>query len=74
MKAKNQVILYAYWLSSCSWRVRAALHAKNIMFEERPVDIVQDKKQLTEQYRAINPAQKVPALIIGKKNWFCTTR
>ncbi|KAJ0181052.1 hypothetical protein K1T71_003137 [Dendrolimus kikuchii] len=64
MAAKNPAILYAYWLSSCSWRVRAALHAKKILFEERSVDIVQDKKQLSEQYRTINPAQKVPTLII----------
>nr|ABQ02262.1 glutathione S-transferae zeta 2 [Bombyx mori] len=61
---ENRVILHAYWLSSCSWRVRAMLHAKSIPFEERPVDIVKTGKQLTEEYRAINPAQKVPALEI----------
>ncbi|CAB3254746.1 unnamed protein product [Arctia plantaginis] len=64
MAAEKGAILYAYWLSSCSWRVRAALTLKKIPFEERTVDIVKEKKQFTEDYRAINPAQKVPALAI----------
>ncbi|KAH9639946.1 hypothetical protein HF086_002860 [Spodoptera exigua] len=62
--AENRAILYAYWLSSCSWRVRAALHLKGIPFEERSIDIVKTNQQKTEQFRAINPAEKVPALII----------
>ncbi|RVE43514.1 hypothetical protein evm_011848 [Chilo suppressalis] len=60
----EKVILYGYKFSSCSWRVRAALHLKGISFEERPVDIVRNLGQLSEEYRAINPAQKVPALVI----------
>ncbi|XP_035430575.2 probable maleylacetoacetate isomerase 1 [Spodoptera frugiperda] len=62
--AENRAILYAFWLSSCSWRVRAALHLKGIPFEERSIDIVKTNQQQTEQFRAINPAQKVPALVI----------
>nr|AIL29322.1 glutathione S-transferase zeta 2 [Cnaphalocrocis medinalis] len=60
----EKAILYGYRFSSCSWRVRAALLAKRIPFEERAVDIVRGREQLTAQYRAINPAQKVPALVI----------
>nr|UEN71125.1 glutathione S transferase-Z2 [Glyphodes pyloalis] len=60
----EKAILYGYRFSSCSWRVRAALLAKRIPFEEQTVDIVRARSQLTEEYRAINPAQKVPALVI----------
>ncbi|PZC72103.1 hypothetical protein B5X24_HaOG200237 [Helicoverpa armigera] len=62
--ASNRAIMYGYYLSSCSWRVRAALQYKRIPFEERSVDIVKARQQSTEEYRAINPAQKVPALVI----------
>ncbi|XP_059047477.1 probable maleylacetoacetate isomerase 1 [Achroia grisella] len=64
MVGENRAILYGYWLSSCSWRVRAALNLKNIIFEEQNVDIVKDQSQLTNEYKTINPAQKVPALVI----------
>ncbi|XP_073942025.1 probable maleylacetoacetate isomerase 1 [Choristoneura fumiferana] len=64
MPGGNRVILYAYWASSCSWRVRAALQAKHIPFEEQGIDIIKEMQQLTESYRNINPAQKVPALVI----------
>ncbi|KAM3966750.1 glutathione S-transferae zeta 2 [Aphomia sociella] len=64
MIGKNRAILYGHWLSSCTWRVRAALALKRIPFEERHIDIVKQQSQLTEQYKNINPAQKVPALII----------
>ncbi|KAG6462110.1 probable maleylacetoacetate isomerase 1 isoform X1 [Manduca sexta] len=64
MAAESRMILYAYWLSSCSWRVRAALFAKQLIFEERSVDIVKQRDQLSDQFRAINPSQKVPALVI----------
>ncbi|XP_063372529.1 probable maleylacetoacetate isomerase 1, partial [Cydia amplana] len=46
------------------WRVRAALVAKRLSFEERSIDIVKQKQQQTESYRAICPSQKVPALVI----------
>ncbi|XP_014369477.2 probable maleylacetoacetate isomerase 1 isoform X1 [Papilio machaon] len=60
----ERAVLYAYWLSSCSWRVRAALHLKRIPYDEKTVDIVREQSHLTDQYRAINPSQKVPALVI----------
>ncbi|CAG4924528.1 unnamed protein product [Colias eurytheme] len=64
MAGKTPTILYGFWLSSCTWRVRAALHLKKIPYEERSVDIVQKQAHLSEQFRAIHPSQKVPALII----------
>ncbi|CAK1599585.1 unnamed protein product [Parnassius mnemosyne] len=64
MVVEIRTTLYAFWLSSCSWRVRAGLHFKKIPFEEKPVDILREKRHLTEEFRTINPAQKVPALVI----------
>ncbi|XP_063633267.1 LOW QUALITY PROTEIN: probable maleylacetoacetate isomerase 1 [Cydia splendana] len=60
----EKAVLYAFWASSCSWRVRAALVAKRLSFEEWSIDIVKQKQQKTETYRAICPSQKVPALVI----------
>ncbi|XP_061714693.1 probable maleylacetoacetate isomerase 1 [Cydia pomonella] len=60
----ERAVLYAFWASSCSWRVRAALVAKRLSFEERSIDIVKQKQQKTESYRVICPSQKVPALVI----------
>ncbi|XP_053601685.1 probable maleylacetoacetate isomerase 1 [Plodia interpunctella] len=57
-------ILYGFRFSSCSWRVRAALHIKGIPFVEKNVDIVKQLSHLCEEYRRINPAQKVPSLVI----------
>ncbi|GBP41725.1 Maleylacetoacetate isomerase [Eumeta japonica] len=61
---KQRAVLHAFWASSCSWRVRAALTFKGIPHEERVVDIIDTKYQLTDHYRTVNPAQKVPALEI----------
>lgn len=57
-------ILYSYWRSSCSWRVRIALHLKEIDFDVKPVHLVQDGgHQHTDWYRQLNPLSQVPTLI-----------
>ncbi|KAF9367924.1 Glutathione S-transferase zeta-1, partial [Podila verticillata] len=33
-------VLYAFYRSSCSWRVRLALHLKKIPYETRPVNLL----------------------------------
>jgi len=55
--------LYNYWRSSASWRVRIALHYKNIPFEYVPVQIV-EREQNQDLYRAKNPMQQVPTLAV----------
>ncbi len=55
--------LYSYWRSSASWRVRIALHYKELAFEYVPVHIV-DKEQQSAAYRALNPFAQVPTLEI----------
>ncbi|XP_041974199.1 probable maleylacetoacetate isomerase 1 isoform X2 [Aricia agestis] len=60
----SKPVLYGFWLSSCTWRVRAALHYKGIPYEEKQVDIVKSREQLSAEYRSISPSQKVPALVV----------
>lgn len=55
--------LYSYFQSSAAYRVRIALHAKNIAFETLPIHLLHEGgQQLTEAYTAVNPAALVPAL------------
>src|SRR4051794_31816766 len=57
------MVLYSYWRSSCSWRVRTALHLKRIDFEYRPIHLVRDGGQQNgDAYRQLNPARSVPVL------------
>ncbi|XP_033214578.1 probable maleylacetoacetate isomerase 2 isoform X2 [Belonocnema kinseyi] len=64
----TKAILYSYWRSSCSWRVRIGLHLKEIPYEMRTVDILKpDGEQHTSEFRKINPMSKVPALHIDNR-------
>lgn len=63
--ASEKPILYSYWHSSCSWRVRIALNWKNIPYETRAVNLLKPGgEQLAAEYRAINPTAQVPTLLI----------
>uniref|UniRef100_A0A4W5K6V5 Maleylacetoacetate isomerase n=1 Tax=Hucho hucho TaxID=62062 RepID=A0A4W5K6V5_9TELE len=58
-------ILHGYFRSSCSWRVRIAFALKGIEFDHLPVNLIKDGgQQLTDQYKALNPMQQVPAVQI----------
>nr|XP_028574643.1 maleylacetoacetate isomerase isoform X1 [Podarcis muralis] len=58
-------VLYTYFRSSCTWRVRIALALKGIAYDSAPVNLVKDGgQQLTPEYQAVNPMQQVPALKI----------
>uniref|UniRef100_A0A0K8VI92 maleylacetoacetate isomerase n=1 Tax=Bactrocera latifrons TaxID=174628 RepID=A0A0K8VI92_BACLA len=62
-------ILYSYWHSSCSWRVRTALNWKNIPYETRAVNILKPESgHHSAEYLAINPTAHVPTLYIDGKN------
>lgn len=55
--------LYSYWRSTTSLRLRAALNLKGIAYEIVPVDLVAGD-QRSDAYRAMNPGQGVPSLVL----------
>ncbi|HEY5777026.1 MAG TPA: maleylacetoacetate isomerase [Xanthomonadales bacterium] len=62
----GQLTLYSYWRSSAAYRVRIALHLKELDFETIPVHLVrQGGEQHAGAYRSINPQGLVPALLHG---------
>jgi maleylacetoacetate isomerase len=56
-------ILYDYWRSSASYRVRIALNLKGLAHERLPVSLI-DGEQKAAAYRALNPQGFVPMLAI----------
>ena len=64
-KEEPELALYSYWRSSCSWRVRIALHEAGLPFEYRAVHLVRDGgEQHGAAYVALNPAELVPTLAL----------
>ncbi|XP_063189592.1 maleylacetoacetate isomerase isoform X3 [Chroicocephalus ridibundus] len=63
--AAAKTILYSYFRSSCSWRVRIALALKGISYDVVPVNLLKDGgQQFSAEFKAMNPMQQVPALKI----------
>lgn len=58
------IILYDYWRSSASYRVRIALALKGIAYDRVAVDLVAGA-QRSADYLALNPQGLVPALQIA---------
>ncbi|XP_077995663.1 maleylacetoacetate isomerase-like isoform X2 [Glandiceps talaboti] len=56
-------VLYSYFRSSCSWRVRTALALKGIEYETKGVNLLKSE-QLSDNYSGANPMQQVPTLDI----------
>ncbi len=60
----KDLILYSYWRSSASYRVRIALNLKRLEYRMRFVHLVRDGGQQFESgYRRLNPQAQVPTLI-----------
>lgn len=59
----SDVILYDYWRSSASYRVRIALNMKNISYQSVQIDLP-TKEHLSEVHIQQNPQGFVPALAI----------
>ena len=60
------VVLYRFWRSLATYRVRVALNLKKISYEERSIDIVRGQ-QFDESFSQINPQHVLPALIHNGK-------
>lgn len=60
----DKPILYSYFRSSCSYRVRIALNLKGVDYETRPIHLVKDGgQQFNKDYFELNPMKQVPLLI-----------
>eukprot|EP00005_Dracoamoeba_jomungandri_P001276 CAMPEP_0174253054 /NCGR_PEP_ID=MMETSP0439-20130205/2445_1 /TAXON_ID=0 /ORGANISM="Stereomyxa ramosa, Strain Chinc5" /LENGTH=213 /DNA_ID=CAMNT_0015333861 /DNA_START=19 /DNA_END=660 /DNA_ORIENTATION=- len=65
MEESSKVVLYSYWRSSCSYRVRIALAMKKIPYEYKAVHLVKDGgEQLQQAYADLNPSKELPTLHI----------
>ncbi|KAL6059469.1 Glutathione S-transferase zeta-1 [Balamuthia mandrillaris] len=62
-KDDQEIVLYSYWRSSCSYRVRIALNHKAIPYTYKAVHLVKSQ-QLEPDYAALNPMKEVPSLLI----------
>ncbi|XP_075568887.1 maleylacetoacetate isomerase isoform X1 [Pelecanus crispus] len=63
--AAAKPILYGYFRSSCSWRVRIALALKGISYDLVPVNLLNDGgQQFSPEFKEVNPMRQVPALKI----------
>ena len=58
--------LYGYFRSSAAYRVRIALNVKKLPYEQSAVHLTRDGgRQWSEEFRAINPQKRVPALALS---------
>ena len=63
-----ELMLYSYFRSSCSYRVRIALALKDLPFEARYVHLLRHGgEQHTPDYRQHNPQGLVPTLVDGQR-------
>jgi maleylacetoacetate isomerase len=63
MSSSSNVVLYSYWRSSCSWRVRLSLALKGIDYEYKAVNLLKSE-QTDQSYVNLNPLQELPTLVI----------
>ena len=58
--------LYGYFRSSAAYRVRIALNLKKLPYAQSSVHLTRDGgRQWSEEFRAINPQRRVPALALS---------
>ncbi|MBB4290754.1 maleylacetoacetate isomerase [Rhizobium leguminosarum] len=62
----NEVVLYDYWRSSASYRVRIALNLLGVNYKAVPINLL-DGAHRKPDYLALNPQGLVPTLVIDGK-------
>ncbi|XWS45936.1 hypothetical protein CRYUN_Cryun14cG0022100 [Craigia yunnanensis] len=63
-EVSSKLVLYSYWQSSCSWRVRFALNLKGISYEYKAVNLAKGE-QFSPEFEKLNPLHFVPVLVDG---------
>lgn len=64
----SKLVLYGYWRSSASFRIRIALNLKGLPYEQHPVHLLREGgEQHGVAYRSINPMGMVPSLKHGER-------
>ena len=62
-------VLFSYWRSSCSWRVRIALNLLGLEYEYKAVHLVKGGgEQFLSEYTDKNPMREVPTLLIDGRH------
>ena len=62
--SQKPLTLYSYFRSSCSYRVRIALHLKKIPFEYKTISLIKEGgEQYKKDFQDLNPLSQVPCLI-----------
>jgi len=57
-------VLYGYWRSSCTYRVRIVLNMKGIKYSYVPIHL-RNNEQKQAEFTEKNPNQTVPVLVVG---------
>ncbi|KAJ8647363.1 hypothetical protein MRB53_000386 [Persea americana] len=60
----SKLQLYSFFRSSCSWRVRIALHLKGLKYEYKAVNLLKGE-QFSPEFSKLNPLSYVPVLVDG---------
>jgi len=63
-QAADKPILYTYFRSSCSWRVRICLELAELSVDQVPVHLVKNE-QHDQDYSQKNPMEQVPTFVMG---------
>lgn len=61
--SKESIVLFSYWRSTSSWRVRLALEFKGLPYTYHAVNLLK-KEQHSAEFRQVNPHGLIPALRI----------
>lgn len=64
----SEILLYNYFRSSTSYRVRIALNLKGVSYEYKPVHLLNNGgEQHSAEYKRLNPQEEVPTLVHNGK-------
>ncbi|KAK6332108.1 hypothetical protein TWF718_002642 [Orbilia javanica] len=64
MSSQPKITLYTYFRSSCSARVRMALHWKGLEFTPVYIHLLKND-QFSQTYAALNPSKAVPTIVFS---------